>query len=284
MTATMAPKKPKKNGPDSKYRPIMLVSIYRYAKSGLTESAIAESLGISESGFKKWKKAHPDINEAIFLGRTETGDGGNWHKFIYERLAPDLREVWDNINSWDQFPNGVVKIEALLSTHGKLVRQQLFLYALVNFNFSKSKAMAKVCIDKDTLDYWIKHDEKFCALVEEIEWHKGNFYEESLVQLIREGDVTATIHANKTFNSDRGYGTKTDVNIRHSGVIDHNVLDLDDLQLSSQCRLEILEALRLRDERLQKEKLKPLMEVEYRVLEDLSDEISREAVEVLNPE
>lgn len=282
MTATMAPKATKARAGISKYRPIMLVTIYKHAKAGMPETEIAKSLSVSYAGWKVWKAKYPEIEEALGLGRTDTQDGGNWHKFIYDRLAPDLREIWDHINSWDQFPNGVAKIEALLNGHGKLVRQQLFLFALVSFNFSKSKAMSKVCIDKDTLDYWIKTDDKFAQLVEEIEWHKDNFFEESLVALIKEGSEAATIFANKSRNRDRGYNPVKDVNVKHSGQIHHSMLDLDDLKLSVACKLEILEAIRERDERLQREKLKPLMAVEYRVLEDLSSEISREAVEELN--
>lgn len=265
---------------ESRFRPIMLVSIFRYARGGMVEAAIAEALKISLAGWKKWKKKYPEIEEALNMGRTETKDGGNWHKFIYDRLSPDLRELWDRINAYDKIPNGVSKIETLLDNHGKLVRQQLFLFALVCFNFSKSKAMSKVCIDKDTLDYWIKNDERFCRLVEEIEWHKGNFYEESLVQLIKEGDTAATIFANKEFNSTRGYKASQRIDVNHSGQINHNVLDLDDLNLSISCKMEILNAMRAREERIDFEKRKPMMEAEYCVLGDISDEISMQAIEV----
>jgi hypothetical protein len=269
---------------DCKYRPIMLVWIYRYAKGGMAEHAIAEALYVSTSGWKKWKKRYPEIEEALKLGRTETKDGGDWHTFIYERLPGDLKVLWDQINEWDAMPNGMVKIETLLTSHGKLVRQQLFLFALVCFNFSKSKAMSKVCIDKDTLDYWIKHDERFARLVEEIEWHKDNFFEESLVNLIKGGDTAATIFANKNRNGPRGYNSVQNINVNHTGHIDHHALDLDDLELSQSCKIEILEAMRKRDERLHREKMRPTLAVEYRVLEDIDAEIGREAVEVLNQE
>lgn len=268
----------------SKWKPINLVSIYKYARTGLPETAMAQHLGMSYAGWKLWKKRHPEIEQAIELGKTDTKDGGNWHKFVYERLPADLREVWDTIVSWDKFPNGVAKIEALLNGHGKLVRQQLFLYALVNFNFSKSKAMSKVCIDKDTLDYWIKNDPDFARLVEEIEWHKDNFFEESLVGLVKGGDTAATIAACRTRLRDRGYGSQVDVNHRHTGHIDHSVLDLDELNLSAACRQEIINALREREEKMQRERTKILQPAEYRVLDEINSEISSGAAEVLNPE
>lgn len=263
-----------KISPRCKYRPIMLVSIYRYAKLGFSEEAIWEALPVADKTWKSWKKKFPEIKEAIRMGRTETEDGGNWHRFIYDRLPEDLKKIWDDIDQWDELPNGMAKIESLLSNHGKKVRQQLFLYALIHTNFSASRAMAKVCIDKDTLDYWIQNDEGFATLVEEIQWHKGNFFEEHLIGLVKAGDVGATIFANRTFNKDRGYAVKNSVDVNVTGQIEHNLVDLTELELSKEVRMAIMDAMRAHKQKIEDAKFQSTIPVEYRVLEHLDQEIA----------
>lgn len=261
----------------SKYRPILLVSIYRHAKTGLPEHGIATVLGINLNTWKVWKKKYPSIKEALELGRTEHKHGGDWHQFIYDRLSPDVRELWDKINEYDQYPNGVVQIEKILQTHGKYVRQQLFLYALIHNNFSASRAMAKVNISKDVMDDWIAKDPKFAMLVEEIQYHKKNFVEESLMQLIAEGETSAVIFANKTLNKDRGYTPI--LQVEHSGSIDHNhsvSFDLDELEVTNACKMEILAAIRLRDEKKKQERVLSLTDDRTRSLTHLEREIAGE--------
>lgn len=259
----------------TKFQSIMLISIYRYAKLGMPETAIADAVDVSASTFKYWKKLHPSIQQAIDMGRTDSKDGGNWHKFVYDRLPQEVRALWDKICEWDELPNGIAKIEALLSDHGKSIRQQLFLYALIQSNFSWSRACAKVNIDKDTMDYWIQNDVGFADLVEEIQWHKGNFFEEHLVSLVRTGDTAATIFANRTFNKDRGYAVKNELDIRHSGTVEHS-LDLTELVpfLTQEVQAAILEAIRLRDKQLRDSEYQESLPVEAKVLRDLSEEIA----------
>lgn len=266
----------------TKYRPIMLVHIYRYAKVGMTEEAICDGIGVSRKTWHEWKRRFPSIDKAIKLGRTEDNTGGTWHKFVYDRLSPDLRELWDRIESYDRIDpdtgrpllaNGVAQIEALLDKHGKLVRQQLFLYALIHNNFSASKACAKVNIDKSTLDHWIKSDPKFGELIEEIKWHKGNFFEESLFRLVDQGDAAAVLFANKTFNRDRGYNPAVDVNVNGTIEHKHNVLDLSDLDLSFECRREIMEAMRRRAENIELQRKNASLSKESKALALLNEDI-----------
>lgn len=265
---------PTRNAHLSKFKPMTLVWIYRYAKAGLSEAAIAEAIKVGIKTWAKWKRLHAEIAETIQLARTDTKDGGTWHSYVYERLSEELKEVWDKINEWDELPNGIVKIETLLATHGRQVRQQLFLHALVHYNFSFSRALSKVNIDKKTLDYWIQNDPGFADLVEEIQWHKGNFFEESLATLIKGHDVAATIFANRTFNKERGYGIKNEVNIKHSGSIEHNLLDLSELELTQEVKLAILDAIRKRDATMKAQRNKAIMPPIERAREELIETIA----------
>lgn len=278
MTVKTAPVRKRQNDRTQVWGPMVLVHIYRFAKMGFCDRAIAEGLGIDSSTLKKWKRTKPEVVEALALARNPDEEdrelGGTWKRFVYNRLSPDLRKLWDQIEKWDTLPNGVAKIEALLSTHGKRVRQQLFLYALIHCNFSASKALAKVNIDRATLSEWIEKEPEFGQLVEEIKWHKGNFFEESLVRLVSNGEAAATIFANRTYNKDRGYGGSTDVNVRHSGTIEHTTLDLDELELPIETRKQIMEAIRLRDFKLQQEKARAMLPESARALLDLQDDIA----------
>lgn len=260
----------------TKFRYIMLVSMYRFAKLGVPEFTMAEELGISKKTWYIWKKKYPQIDEAIKMGQTDTKDGGNWHKFVYDRLPDDIKAIWNKISEWDEQPNGIGKIETLLETHGKGVRQQLYLYALVNTNFSPSRAMSKVNIDKDTLDYWIQNDPDFAELVEQIQWHKDNFFEDSFIQLIRSGSEAATIHAAKSRLRNRGYGIKSEVEVNHSGQIEHNLFDLTEIMpyLTDAVKMAIMDAMRQREERIAAEKSKDSIPAEFKVLGNLSDDIA----------
>lgn len=265
----------------SKYRPILLVSIYRHAKVGIPEHGIATLLGINLNTWKVWKKKHPSIQEALELGRKEDKCGGNWHEFIYNRLSPDVRELWDKIQEYDELPNGVVQIERLLNTHGKFVRQQLFLYALIHNNFSPSRAMAKVNISKDVMDDWINKEPKFAQLVEEIQFHKKNFVEESLISLIAEGNPQATIFASRSLNKDRGYSTT--VEVQHTGQIEHlhnaGTFDIDELEVSEACKKEVLNALRLMDEKKKQARVLSLEDRSTQAMSLLEREIAGASAE-----
>jgi hypothetical protein len=270
MTAAI---KQKKKAPNDKFKPILLVHIYRLARGGLTDRAIAAALEIDKQTFHRWK-AKPDVAEAMRLAREMQSKLMDWHKFLYSRLQPELKSLWDQLEEINSSPGTVDRIESLLATHGKDVRQQLFVHALAGSNFSKSKAMRKVNIDGDTLQLWIEQDDRFGKLIEEVQRLKGDFFEEGLIELVDVGNPAAVLFANKTYNRDRGYGTVTDVFVKHSGQVDHNLLDLSDLELSDGCRGEILEAIRRREKRIAQDRAIANLPIEFRVIDEVEKEIA----------
>jgi hypothetical protein len=234
------------------YNSFIPVLAYKMARSGMRNNDIAEEFGIREKSFHIWLLKHPDLKKAVELGRTDRGDGKTLTEWIYQRLDPELQQLWDKIEQFDAEPNSVVKIELLLQGHGESVRQQLFLHALVQNNFSPSAAMRKVNMDRRRLERWLNEDPRFAELVREVQWHKGNFFEEALAKLVKQGVTSAVLFANKTFNAKRGYATTSKLQVEHSGSIVHGVLDLAELlpQLSQAAQQEILSALRQREERI----------------------------------
>lgn len=229
------------------------VTVYELARTGMKDAQIAQALGISRTSFMKWQDKHPAVNFALERARANSpGSTGTltFREYVYKRLPDDLKAVWDKINAPETLKSGTARVEALLSRNGRTARQHLFLYALVHANFNASEACRKVNISKGTLDKWVEDDPGFGQLLKEIDWHKANFFEGALVGQVKEGDTAAIIFANKTFNKSRGYGEKSQLDVNVSGQVDvhHNVLDIDQLDLSIECRREILSAIQKQKE------------------------------------
>lgn len=203
--------------------------IYALAATGYSTQAIAEAIGIDHGTLLNWKNKRPALGRAIEEGhRASKGLTSPLPEYIFARLPEPLQLVWDEILSvWNE-PLAHIKIERALEGRGKKERQHLFLYALAATTYSASRACVMLNISKSTFDYWCQ-DPDFHALWNEVEWHKKNFCEDKLMELVASGWPAAVIMVNKTLNSDRGYGNKLQVtgNIQHTHVsIDLGKLDL----------------------------------------------------------
>lgn len=228
-----------------------LVPVYRMVRAGLSDSDVCKTLKISRETFYKYQRIVPELKAAIALAEKERIDNQDLPAWVNARLGPELMALWKKIEKWDgsKDGSGVNKIEMLLQDHGKRVRQQLFLHALCVFQFDPSTALRKVNVTARELKRWIAGDVEFAELVEEIEWHKGNFFESSLVQLVQEGNAAATIFANRAFNSGRGYGVKDRLDVNIDAKMMVGVVDLAELMpfMSDQTKTEVLEAIRKKE-------------------------------------
>lgn len=234
----------------STWKPIYILTIYRMVRLGIQEGEICKSMGISRDTLWTWRQKYAELEEAYKIAHQERQEMMDLPNWVYSRLSPELKTLWDRIRKWDRKPAGAGQIELILQDHGKNVRQQLFLHALVSFSYSPTRAMSSVNITKKELDHWITTDPDFSALVDEMQWHKKNFFEESLVKLVMEGNPAAIMFANKTLNKDRGYAPHSTIDHNHSGNIAVGVVDLAEVMkyLSQETRLELLEAIRRREQ------------------------------------
>jgi hypothetical protein len=212
--------------PQSKFKDEYYVRTYELRRSGKVNSkaGLARELGVKEDTLAKWFRQRPALRDAWDRADPHQGVGTTLVKYIYDRLPPRLQLLWDDIELAERDANGNAKIRALFADEGRRAQQQLFLHAVVNFNFNLSSALRKCCITKSTYDEWVR-DPGFAKLVEELQWHKKNFVEGHLMSLIAAGDSPATIFANKTLNRDRGYADKSTV--EHVGTIQHNHAGFD---------------------------------------------------------
>lgn len=234
------------------YKKSFIFEAYEMAKSGMFEKRIAGVLGVSYDTLVKWKEDHPMFGMALRKGRKiykgkATGTM-SFRDYVFGRLSPELKKVWNEIMAIDKKKktSGIAKIEAILAKRGVRVRQNLFIYAWTASNFSISEAMRKVCLSRSTFELWKNNDPDFAALIDEINFHKKNFFESSLIRLVKQGDTAATIFANKTYNSDIGYGDKRKVDVNVSGELhhQHNIVSIDDMNLPLKTRKEILDGIR----------------------------------------
>lgn len=232
-----------------KFRDEFYLRAYLVARTGAKNSAIAKALGVSQKQFKVWVENRPALKESITLARNSS-DGKNaktFSDYVYDRLTPKLKRLWEELEELHDDPQSTTKqVERLFQNHGTQSRQRIFLHAVINSNFNYSTALRMANISKRTLDRWLINDPSFGELLDELQWHKANFFEDSLVALVGIKDVDATLFANRTFNRDRGYGDKIqhDVNVSGSVAVNVSVIDVDDLDLPFRVRKEILQAVR----------------------------------------
>jgi hypothetical protein len=226
-----------------------ILRTYRMVRVGMTLVEVCRDIGVTKRGFDLWRREYPALQEAIVIAQRERAEAEQLPGWVYARLSPELRMLWDEIGRLEGEDSGLEKIEVLLSDQGRVVRQQLFLHALCMLNFSQSAAMHKVNISKRDLDSWIRSDPDFAELVVEMQFHKAEFFEHQLVQLVREGNPAAVLFANKTFNRERGYSVRSEVDVNVSGAVLHGVLDLSEImgELSEGAKMEVLSAIEKRN-------------------------------------
>lgn len=231
------------------YKPEMVIQAYEFAKSGMTQTRIAKALGISRGSLLAWMETNPELAYALRAGRKcgKQGPDYTFRDYVYNRLPPELKNLWNAINRFEQEDNGIQKIEAMLQDKGKKVRQHLFLYALTSSNFNMAQACRRLNISRRTLTEWQLTDPDFSTLMKEIDAYKGDFFENALLKQVKAGNHHCIIFANKTYNKDRGYGEKpAEVNVNYNGDtnISLNVVNVDDLNLPLSMRMNLLKCIR----------------------------------------
>jgi len=225
------------------------VTAYELSRGGMSEVKLAENLKVSPATLRRWKAEKPALNDAIERGKKVSGGQtptANFHEYIFQKLPPHLAELYREIEAVEMEENGIQKAEAMLKRHGMRARQHLFLHALVTSNFNVSRACSMVNISRKTFEAWVTNEPAFGELMEEMNFHKKNYFESALVGLVARGDSSATIFVNKTINRDRGYNEKIDLNVQ--GHIEHDhihtAIPIDELKLSLDVKREILKAIR----------------------------------------
>ena len=237
-----------KRGTGSKLNLEVVFQIYDYARQGMNDAQIAQAVGVSTPTLYSWRQKRKSVALALTRGRGGKSRGGqNFAEYVHGRLSPDLKELWDEIHLADGVEaDPQAKIEELFLNRGVRARQRLYVHALIQKRFNPTEACKLVNISKGTLELWCK-DPQFARLLQEMDWHKQNFFEDALYQQVEAGNTAAVIFANKTKNADRGYSEK--VKHQHEHSHQHTVsLDINELDLDFETKLKVLEAVRKKEQ------------------------------------
>lgn len=240
-------KKMVKNTKFTAWKDELWVKIYELAKSGLRNEAIAKAIGVRELTLRRWIKNRPALKKCLEEARktqTEISEAP-FREYIFQKLSPEMKKLWEEINELDSHDSGVAILDAIFKKRGVRARQHLFLHSLICSNFNLSKACRKVGISLSRLNRWRRDDPDFAELIAEMNFHKGNFFEEALVKLVKSGDPSAVIFVNKTYNKDRGYSEKVNVEVTEKN---QGMIDISELDVPIEVRRTLLKALREKTE------------------------------------
>lgn len=273
-------KKPRKE--KISFKEEMSIDVYDLARQGYSNAQIAKTLGISVQTLVNWVHTRPTIKYSLEKARQllKESTEQSFSTYIYNQLSPHLKLIWDEIMRCHEQENGVIRLEALFAEQGKKVRQQMFIHAWITYGFNASEALKIVNVSRNVLQGWIARDPEFAELVDEIHWHKGNFFEAALIDLVKRGDSSAVIFANKTYNRNRGYSDKVEVEMK-DGVPKTQI----NVQINGQSdlsRLSMEELLQLREMqrkiRQEHQEEQKLLTVEPKVIDVPVEEIKNDSV------
>lgn len=218
------------------------VKVYQLAKGGMSNQDIATTLGVSGDQFKKWKDANLALQAALKEARQPVTVGDRW---IFGRLSPRAQECWRRVLKAETLTNATRKIEFWFGKYGDGIRKELFLHVMAASHFNTTKACRRVNIPHSQFKRWCAEDFEFANLLVEMQEHRSNFYDEKFNQLVDEKEPSVVIHAQKTFNREKGFGDK--LKIEHSGEVKNTgVLEIGEKLLdllSRSARKELMQAM-----------------------------------------
>lgn len=233
--------------PEHKWDDTNYVRVYELVKGGIEgQEKLAAACGVGLKTFANWVGVKPALRDAMTRGKEARGQVGaksQFMDFVFKRLPPKLQAKFNDIFALADDPNHYRRVKEMFAENGERSQQHMFLYAYSQ-HFNTSEALRICGMSKKKLDGWCQRDPEFAELCDEMQFHKKEFVEASLLNLVKAGDSAATIFASKTLNRDRGYGDKT--TIEHTGTVEvqHRTVSIGDLELPLDVRRVILAAVR----------------------------------------
>ena len=213
-----------------------------------TPHSRARYMGVEVRAMQR-RETHPDFElvqqmvEKLDTARSKEKTFGN---YVFKHLTPESKATWQELQFWAEHKDRQEHVERIMNGKATKVRQELFVHALVSTHFDMSRALSMTGLSKPVLDHWLFNDLQFSQLVEEIQWHKKNFFEKALMDLVGERNPLAVIWVNKTANADRGYSEK--IRVEHTLAQNNGGFSFEDLDLDLETRKKVLEAIRKKRE------------------------------------
>lgn len=226
------------------WRDSYYVKAYELAGQGMSDTKIANTLDVPTRTFQHWKQTKVALRNALRRARRSSSKSKTFQDYVFGRLPPRLQELWGHVKELNRRKD-VAALEQMLQDAGEKARQELFVYALTRFHFNPTKAGKLVCVGAKKFKEWCL-DPEFAELVQEVEWHKLNFFEDAVIDAVQRGDRGMVRFVAETRLQERGYGKTLNVKHDHGGTVEHvhTSVPLDELDLPLAQRRAILEALR----------------------------------------
>lgn len=194
---------------------------------------VAEVFGMRLTALMTKIATHPELQQAKAFA-DEHRNKGYLGNYVVKNLSKEARAVWNKI----QDLSTQEEIDAIFKGRPLRIRQQLFCTAVLYTGFDLSKATSMIGINRGEIDRW-KKDPDFLQMLEEIQFHKKNFFEKALIGLVHENHPGAIIFVNRTYNRDRGYSDQIDLNVHaQEGATEFSLEELiSDMDLPTQKKL-----------------------------------------------
>jgi hypothetical protein len=216
---------------------------------------VASTFGVTPWNLQKIIERHEELKLAVAMA-DENRKKGILANYVLANLSPKARAVWDKIMKLNSYE----EVDAVFKGHPVKLRQQLFCTAILFTGHDNSKALRMVGIDYNHLTKW-KQDAEFLQMLEEVQWHKKQFFQKALIGLVAEGHPGAIVFVNRTVNADMGYSERLDLNVQ--GQAGNDVRwELDQLNLEPAVLKKVLEAVE------RKNKEEGVMEAEAEAAEE----------------
>lgn len=198
---------------------------------------VAASLEIRPWNLQDLIKKHPELQQA-----KEAADRNRVKSklanYALSHLSPECRKIWNKLESLDTYE----EIDELFKGKSVRLRQQLFCHAILHTGYDVSKACSLVGINRGVMNKW-RDDLEFMAMLEEVQFHKKNFFENGIVALCHDLHPGALIFANRTINADRGYNEKLEITGQKQVLGPVTDFDISDLELDLETQRKILAAI-----------------------------------------
>jgi hypothetical protein len=209
----------------------------------MNDKQIGAAMGVTGMTIKNWKEKKPAFKEALEKAREPRQNMDTCMSLLESRMSPKVRKLWDKLTAWQNEPNAVRKIEALLEKGGMHARQLLFVNALYAFSFNINDACRFVNIRRATFNKWVHSEPGFAELFDEVRESISDVLVSNLLKASNAGDVSATIFGCKTLARDRGFQERLEVEHTHKGS-----LAIEDMKLDKKVLRELRRALQERRE------------------------------------
>jgi hypothetical protein len=198
-------------------------------------AVVAHAFGVTPWNLQKIIERHSELQLAMTMA-DESRKKGILANYILSNLSPQARAIWDKITKLSTYE----EVDACFKNKPLKLRQQLFCTAVLYTSHDYAKALRIVGVPYGDFMRW-RTDPEFSQMLEELQWHKKQFFHKSLMGLVAEGHPGAVIFVNRTVNADMGFSERLDLNV-HGQVGGAGDYPLDQLDLPPAVLKQILEA------------------------------------------